>query len=439
MRPSGAPPVAPTLERRLSLRDAVVVGAGSMIGAGVFARGARCELPPAPGSSSAWSSPASSPSATQPHQPNWQPSTPSPAAPTSTPAVSSDRHGDTSPAGASSSARPPPASRSHSPRASTSGPNTPDSSASALCSLVAVVNVGGLTRTVAVTKCLLVVAIAALVVVIVAGWSSPGTSLSDISPIDTSATGVLRSAGFLFFAFAGYARIATLGEEVRDPATTIPKAIPRALFGVLLIYAVVGVTLLATVPVDAIATSDAPLDLVVEASRFDGLAPIVRIGAGIAALGVLLNLIPGISRTTLAMARRHELPSWLAHLDHRALPLRAEAVITVDRHHAHRHHRPQGSDRLLRSHDPHLLRHHQRRHVHPAHAPATLAPTTRDRRPRRLPHARGHAARRSDHHRNRRALTRSRHPPTDTRSPSDNSETRRMRPPSHHGSSSAGW
>jgi APA family basic amino acid/polyamine antiporter len=57
---------------------------------------------------------------------------------------------------------------------------------------------------------------------------------------------------------------------------------------------------------------------------------IVRIGAGIAALGVLLNLIPGISRTTLAMARRHELPPWLAHLDDdRALPLRAEAVITV--------------------------------------------------------------------------------------------------------------
>jgi len=196
--------------------------------------------------------------------------------------------------------------------------------------VVAVVNIGGLSRTVGVTKCLLVVAISALAAVIIAGWSTSTTSLSRITPIDTTLAGALRAAGFLFFAFAGYARIATLGEEVRDPANTIPRAIPRALGAVLVIYAAVGVTLLATVPVEAIAASDAPLDLVVRASRFDLLSPIVRIGAGIAALGVLLNLIPGISRTVLAMARRHELPHWFAAVDeHRSIPLRAEAAITV--------------------------------------------------------------------------------------------------------------
>ncbi|MET0910160.1 MAG: APC family permease, partial [Ilumatobacteraceae bacterium] len=114
---------------------------------------------------------------------------------------------------------------------------------------VALVNVGGLSRTVAITKCLLVVALTALVSVVVAGWSTPTASLGFIAPIDATPGGVLRSAGFLFFAFAGYARIATLGEEVRDPATTIPRAIPRALAAVLVVYAAVGVTLLATVPV----------------------------------------------------------------------------------------------------------------------------------------------------------------------------------------------
>ena len=98
----------------------------------------------------------------------------------------------------------------------------------------------------------------------------------------------------------------------------------------LAIYAAVGVTVLATVPVDAIAASDAPLDLVVSTSRFDWLTPIVRAGAGIAALGVLLNLIPGVSRTVLAMARRHELPSWFATIDERrSIPVRAEAVVTA--------------------------------------------------------------------------------------------------------------
>ena len=126
---------------------------------------------------------------------------------------------------------------------------------------MAIVNIGGLTRTVAVTKCLLAVALVVLASVVIAGWSSPTTSLDDGSPRSTPRLhGVLRAAGFLFFAFAGYARIATLGEEVRDPATTIPKAIPRALAGVLVVYAAVGITLLAAVPVDAIAASDAPLE-----------------------------------------------------------------------------------------------------------------------------------------------------------------------------------
>ena len=117
---------------------------------------------------------------------------------------------------------------------------------------VAIVNVGGLSRTVLVTKALLAVALVALASVVIAGWSSPTTSLARITPLDTSPAGVLRAGGFLFFAFAGYARIATLGEEVRDPATTIPKAIPRALAACWSIYAVVGVTVLAALPVDAI-------------------------------------------------------------------------------------------------------------------------------------------------------------------------------------------
>jgi len=195
---------------------------------------------------------------------------------------------------------------------------------------VALVNLGGLTRSVTVTKGLLAVALTSLAVIVVAGWTKPTVSLERIAPVETSLPDVLRAAGFLFFAFAGYARIATLGEEVRNPATTIPKAILWALTGVLVIYATVGVTLLATTSPEAIAASDAPLSLVVATSPLERLAPIIRVGAGIAALGVLLNLVPGISRTVLAMARRHELPHPLAHVDrHRHVPLHAELLVAA--------------------------------------------------------------------------------------------------------------
>ena len=201
----------------------------------------------------------------------------------------------------------------------------------AVAAVVAItaVNIGGLSRTVAVTRVLLAVSVTALVVVVAAGWSSADATLDRLTPVDAGWFDILRSAGFLFFAFAGYARIATLGEEVRDPGRTIPRAIPLALGGVLVVYAVVAVTALDTVDAEQLAVTDAPLRLVTEAAtgRLDG---VVGVGAGIAALGVLLNLIPGVSRTTLAMARRRELPHWYAHVDpRRALPIRAELTVAA--------------------------------------------------------------------------------------------------------------
>ena len=196
--------------------------------------------------------------------------------------------------------------------------------------LITAVNIGGLSRTVAVTRVLLAVSLVALAAVVVAGWSSSGTDLGRLTPIETSARGVLQSAGFMFFAFAGYARIATLGEEVREPERTIPRAIPGALAAVLVVYAIVAVTALAAADPATLAATDAPLRAVVDQGPLDALVPVVSVGAGIAALGVLLNLIPGISRVGLAMARRNELPSWFAHVDPgRSLPLRAELTVAA--------------------------------------------------------------------------------------------------------------
>jgi len=200
----------------------------------------------------------------------------------------------------------------------------------AAVALITAVNLGGLSRTVALTKLLLVVSLATLAGVVISGALGDTSDLGRLTPLDTDLYGVVQSAGFLFFAFAGYARIATLGEEVRDPSRTIPRAIPLALTMALAVYVVVGVTALATVDADALAATNAPLRLVAEVGRFDRVAGVVRIGAGLAALGALLNLIPGVSRTVLAMARRRELPPTLAVVEaERALPVRAELVVSA--------------------------------------------------------------------------------------------------------------
>ncbi|MGH3960665.1 APC family permease [Mycobacterium sp.] len=140
--------------------------------------------------------------------------------------------------------------------------------------------------------------------------------------------GVLQAAGLLFFAFAGYARIATLGEEVRDPARTIPRAIPLALAITLGVYTIVAVAALAVLGPQRLAHAATPLSEAVKAAGVGWLVPVVQVGAAVAAVGSLLALLLGVSRTTLAMARDHHFPRMLAAVHPRyKVPHRAELLV----------------------------------------------------------------------------------------------------------------
>ncbi|QFU88100.1 APC family permease [Amycolatopsis sp. YIM 10] len=165
----------------------------------------------------------------------------------------------------------------------------------------------------------LTVLAAAVVAIFAAGDPQPAN-------LRLSTGGVLEAAGLLFFAFAGYARIATLGEEVRDPARTLPRAVPLALGITLVVYAVLAVALLLQLGPAALAASTDPVAQAVPA----WLSPVVRVSAALAALGALLALVLGVSRTTLAMARDGHLPRGLAAVHPRfGVPHRAEVTVGV--------------------------------------------------------------------------------------------------------------
>lgn len=196
---------------------------------------------------------------------------------------------------------------------------------------VTAVNLRGVGRTALATKALVGVVLGVLTLVAVVGLTSGGFAPDRIGgPGGVGAHGVLTAAGLLFFAFAGYARIATLGEEVRDPRRTIPRAVPLALGVVLAIYLVLAVVTLGVLGPDRLAASAAPLADVVTAVGLPGLAWVVRIGAAVAVTGVLLSLLAGVGRTLLAMARRRDVPFGLAavHRVHQ-VPYRAELMVAV--------------------------------------------------------------------------------------------------------------
>lgn len=191
------------------------------------------------------------------------------------------------------------------------------------------VNYAGVQKSAWLTRTIVAVVLAVLTAVVCTALTSgqADTVRLDIGD-DTSFTGVLQAAGLLFFAFAGYARIATLGEEVRDPGRTIPRAIPLALGITLVAYAAVAVAALVVLGPRQLAEATAPLSDAVRAAGADWLAPVVRAGAALAALGSLLALILGVSRTTLAMARDRHLPHVLAAVHPKfKVPHRAELVV----------------------------------------------------------------------------------------------------------------
>jgi APA family basic amino acid/polyamine antiporter len=199
---------------------------------------------------------------------------------------------------------------------------------------LAALNYRGVARTATATRVLVALTLVALGVFVFAVLSSGAVEFSRLGGLSSASPdgfyGVLQAAGLLFFAFAGYARIATMGEEVKDPARTIPRAIPTALFIVVGVYAVVGMSALVVAGPDSLAGSAAPLITAADAAGRGEVDPVLRAGAAVASLGALLAMMAGIGRTSLAMSRNEDLPQWLGAVHPRfRVPHHAEVALAV--------------------------------------------------------------------------------------------------------------
>ncbi|MFS0867021.1 APC family permease [Microbacterium sp. 179-B 1A2 NHS] len=203
----------------------------------------------------------------------------------------------------------------------------------AVVGLLTTVNLLGISRTALATRILVVVVLIVLgvaAVTVASGIDSTGAAAGAATAGTGDVYGTLQASGILFFAFAGYARIATPGEEVRDPARTIPRAIVLAFAGALSVYLIVGVVVLAALGPAGTAASSAPLLDAVRGADAPWAVPLVQLGAAAASLGALLALIAGIGRTAYAMARERDLPTVLdAVHPTRFVPHRAELTVAA--------------------------------------------------------------------------------------------------------------
>lgn len=130
-------------------------------------------------------------------------------------------------------------------------------------------------------------------------------------------SGIAEAAALLFFAFTGYGRIATLAEEVVNPKKTIPKAIIVTIVTAILLYSVISLVAIGVIGTETMAESTSPLQVAADALNSPAISSIITIGASTAMLGVLLSQILGISRVMLAMGRRSDLPPFFKRIHKR--------------------------------------------------------------------------------------------------------------------------
>jgi len=186
--------------------------------------------------------------------------------------------------------------------------------------------IGGIRRSNLVNTAIVSVTVFALAFFVISGLgSNVGTDRDNLDPFFIDGNfgevmqSVLHASALMFVAYTGYGRIATLGEEVREPRVTIPRAIITTLVFTMILYITVGfVSIWAVGPtILSLAAEGDAAPLEIAARSFDvGIAPIiVAIGAITAMLGVLLNLILGLSRVLLAMGRRSDMPGVVARLN----------------------------------------------------------------------------------------------------------------------------
>lgn len=186
---------------------------------------------------------------------------------------------------------------------------------------------GGIRRSNLVNTVIVSLTLGALGLFIVFGaLNLPSVQVNHFQPFFDNSDGlastvqaILYASALMFVAYTGYGRIATLGEEVREPRHTIPRAIVAALIVTMILYVGVAVVGVGTIGADALSQAAdveaAPLE--VAARSFDGgtVPALIALGAVTAMLGVLLNLILGLSRVLLAMGRRHDMPPQVARLN----------------------------------------------------------------------------------------------------------------------------
>jgi len=199
---------------------------------------------------------------------------------------------------------------------------------------LAIVAGWGITASVTAASIITLIEILGLLsVIFVAGDSF--TQLPDrfsefIPPLEAQAWITVSLGAFLaFYAFVGFEDIVNVAEEVKEPRRNLPKAIILALGISTLLYLLVSLTAVLSLPLDILAGSDAPLAAIYEYKANLSPKPIGVVSILAVVNGALIQIIMG-SRILYGMGKRSMAPRIFSSVNRfTRTPLVATGFITA--------------------------------------------------------------------------------------------------------------
>ena len=180
--------------------------------------------------------------------------------------------------------------------------------------IVFLIGYKGITKTAALARWFVLIVISILVFFCIAILMTPSTNIAIPLLEGFSASNLFLSAAIWFFAFTGYSRLATYGEEVKNPETIIPSSILTGLGITVTIYLFVNWLSLAIIGPEVVANSNTPLLVAMDVSVMSDFSFLIVFASTIATASVFLALLPAISRVYVAMSRDGHLPSMFSKI-----------------------------------------------------------------------------------------------------------------------------
>ena len=127
------------------------------------------------------------------------------------------------------------------------------------------------------------------------------------------ASGVLRGASMVFFAYVGFDAISTAAQEARDPRRDVPRGILGSLAICTLLYVVVATVLTGVVNYRALAVPH-PIAVGIDAIGARWLTYVVELGAIAGLTSGAIVMLMGQPRILMAMAKDGLFPAWAARV-----------------------------------------------------------------------------------------------------------------------------